>query len=88
VDLLEEPVTECELASDCQVRTHDCCECGGGTDRESLVGVNINQLQRFASLVCDSGQGCDECMPDYPTEATADCEAGRCVVVWASVDGG
>ena len=81
VDLLQHPVTQCSSASDCRIRTKDCCECGGGMNEESLLAINVGQEAAFSALVCDPNTACPECMPDYP-DVVADCQNGRCIAVW------
>ena len=81
VDLLEHSSGECSDSMDCRLRTIDCCECGGDISMEGIVAVS-NEGD-FAPLVCDpAGQGCPECAPIYPEEASAVCTSGQCTVSW------
>lgn len=87
VDLLDDPaLTGCEVASDCRIRTVDCCECGGRTSRDAVVALRADAESAFSALVCDgSGVACAECAPVYPPEAMVSCDAERrrCTLSWA-----
>jgi hypothetical protein len=60
------------------VRAAACCECNAETGPGELVAISDEEA--FASLVCNPAFGCDDCLPAYPREAIAVCEAGDCVV--------
>jgi hypothetical protein len=82
VDLHEHPSTSCNSNSDCRLRSKDCCECGGGSDMESLIAINVTSEAGYTDLVCDD-EACPECAPVYPAEARAQCSLdGFCEVVW------
>jgi hypothetical protein len=49
VDLLSHPSTQCTDEGDCRIRTKDCCECGGGTDEEHLIAINVSKESEFSS---------------------------------------
>ena len=83
LDLLEEDVTACTGASDCRIRTADCCECGGGMGEEDILAIAVSQESAFASLACDPSAECAECAPVYPSNVAAACESGHCVAVWS-----
>lgn len=85
VDLQQHEVTECTGASECRLRTRDCCECGGDSSRGGLIAVRTDAEATYTSLVCAEGAPCPECAPSYPQEAEAICSSGRCEVQW---DGG
>lgn len=80
VDLLNHPSTACQSASDCRVRTTDCCECGGAMDPDHLIAVSNSGGADYAMLVCDPNIGCPECEPVYP-KVPVDCIAGHCQLV-------
>src|SRR6266508_117047 len=83
VDLLAEPLTACTSGSDCRIRTNECCECGGKTDREHLIAVRNSSAETFHKLFCDPVTSCAECLPTYPPEATAACDNNRCIVKYS-----
>jgi hypothetical protein len=79
VDLREHAVTACEENADCQVRTPDCCECGGDTSPGRLLGIATDAERQYAQLVCDPDTACPECAAVYPPEVTVACnESRRC----------
>ena len=78
VDLALHTSTECAKDADCRIRTNVCCECGGPTDAQHIVAIAVNGEASFSALVCDEGQGCPECAPVYPPNATAVCVKGHC----------
>jgi hypothetical protein len=85
LDLREEAETQCAGTGEdqCVVRARDCCECGADTSHSSLVALAASEMSAFLDIVCDPGTGCDDCVPDYPTDVSAMCnEAGRCELVF------
>lgn len=82
VVLTTDPITECSASTDCRLRTSDCCECGGDTSVAGLIAVRADSESTYAEMACDDGQGCPECAPQYPAEASAQCLVGRCTVVY------
>lgn len=80
IDLLASAATECEVHTDCRLRTNQCCECGGAQDVEHLVAVSDSSA--LEHLVCDPNIACTECDPGEPAGAEAQCQGGRCVVQW------
>jgi len=86
VDLRDDDIAACAEASDCRIRTKDCCECGGDTSMEGLIAIPRESENAYMELVCDEGMftGCPECAPIYPPEASATCVDGFCAVVWSS----
>ncbi len=79
IDLRRDEISTCTQDLDCRLRTPDCCECGGDTSLGRLLGIAISAEPDYASLVCDPGQACDDCLPVYPDEVTVACSAnGRC----------
>ena len=82
VDLSMTAATECTSDDECRVRTVDCCECGGDTNPESLIAVRADAESELQSLVCDGDFGCPECLPVYPADVGAQCDAGRCALVF------
>lgn len=80
VDLAAHPSTACTADSQCRIRTNVCCECGGPTNVEHLIGVSSEPA--FVALVCSSDQACPECEPIYPPGAMALCDDGHCEAVY------
>lgn len=78
VDLKTDAASACTQDSECRVRTHECCECGGTISPQELVGISDETA--YTSLVCDSGQSCAECAPLYPSEVTVQCASGHCTI--------
>jgi hypothetical protein len=77
VDLLEHAASACESDDECSLRTPDCCPCGGDYSPGRVIAVTSQSA--YAELVCDPEQGCDGCLPSYPSEVTAACNAqGHC----------
>ncbi len=76
VDLSLEPLAKCATDADCRLRTNTCCECGGPTDAGHLTAVG--KQGGIESIVCDPGFACDECLPQYPSDAVAVCVDGHC----------
>jgi len=84
-DLRQHPASECSVASDCVLRAGTgCCEtcdsidisCGG------LVAIHKDKRDQLTSLVCEQNNAaCPPCAPNYPANAFADCNNGRCEVV-------
>lgn len=83
IDVGRTSLTECSSSDECRVRTVDCCECGGATDRGSLIAIRADAEGLYADQVCDPGTGCPECLPTYPDDVSAVCDAGRCTLVYA-----
>ena len=79
-DLSMMPVTECAGAADCRVRVRDCCECGADTSFSNLIAIRTDASAEYAELVCPSDFGCDDCLPVYPDDVRAICDAGRCAL--------
>lgn len=78
-DLSTLALTECTEASDCRVRTRDCCECGADTSFFNLMAIRADGNADYEALVCPSDSGCLECAPVYPEDVVALCNAeGRC----------
>lgn len=76
-DVRQLPLSACTTDADCRVRTRDCCECGGATDRGSLIAVRVG-ADEYAALVCDE-TSCPECLPTYPSNVEAYCAPdGHC----------
>lgn len=76
-DVRRLPLSECASDAQCRVRTRDCCECGGATDRASLVAVRVGS-DDYATLICDD-LACPECAPAYPSSVEAFCAPdGHC----------
>lgn len=82
VDLLAEPLTACTADTECRLRPHDCCSCGGDVSEAGLVAIRRDDESALMELVCDEGpsSGCPECEPTYPDGVTARCDTGRCRV--------
>jgi hypothetical protein len=79
-DVRSSDVTSCKTAQDCQLRHGvSCCEgCGGTGD---LIAVRNDGS--FEKLVCPSEPyPCPACLPAPPTNASAVCEGGHCIVVY------
>jgi hypothetical protein len=86
VDLRAEDLTSCMVDTDCQVRTHDCCECGGDVSLEGLIALPLASYGDLMDLVCDEGSSepCPECAPVYPMEASGVCDDdNHCAIEWA-----
>jgi len=75
-------ISECTSSDECRVRTVDCCECGGATDRSSLIAIRTDAEAFFSAQVCDPDFGCPECAPVYPEDVSAICQSGRCNLVF------
>jgi hypothetical protein len=74
-------VSACTEDVDCRLRVTQCCECGGSTAPWDLVAVAASKEALYVDLVCDAGQACDECLPQYPTDVEAFCASdGHCDV--------
>lgn len=87
IDLLEDEASACGSDGDCQVRTPDCCPCGGDTSVGRLVGVSSEDA--YSALVCDPDAACPECLPAYPDEVTVSCNADdHCVTHDTRIDPG
>lgn len=87
-DVRAADLSECAVATDCRVRTRDCCECGGDTSMEGLLAIPIAAENAYMDIVCDEGTmtGCPECAPIYPMEAAAVCDPdGHCNVSWGGM---
>lgn len=83
-DTRTDPVGACTADADCMLRFGTgCCDACAG-DPSQLTAVNKNS--NLASLVCAPGTGCPGCIPAYPPDAVALCQAGHCTV--AFVNGG
>ena len=76
VDLRLHSASTCANDDDCNVRTPDCCECGGDTEPGRLIGVGATAERDYALLVCDPDEACPECAAVYPREVTVECNAG------------
>jgi hypothetical protein len=75
VRLHNHPVAACTEDAECEVRTRDCCPCGGETSPGRLIAIRKDGASYYRDLVCDPDQGCPECEPVYPPEVTARCGA-------------
>jgi hypothetical protein len=80
VDILDHELTACMDASDCRLRTSDCCECGGRTDPNYLISISRDSGIMYEELACPSAFGCAACVPQYPT-TPLDCVNGHCRIV-------
>lgn len=80
IDLLEHESTACTDASECIVRTPECCPCGGSTDEFSVIAVSTTATVGYETLVCDPRADCATCEPEYPA-VTVDCIDDHCQVV-------
>jgi hypothetical protein len=81
VDISSDPASACASDDDCRVRVAGCCECGGSTAVYDLIAVNRSEESRYAAMVCDPMQACDDCAPIYPADAKAHCATdGHCKV--------
>jgi hypothetical protein len=81
VEISRLPMAACTADDDCVVRTRDCCECGGATDRSSLIALRPDGLIDYLGLVCDTDAICDDCVPPSPDGVEAACIDGVCEVV-------
>jgi hypothetical protein len=71
--------TECVEAADCHLRHGtSCCENCMPADPSNLVAISSEQALR--DIACAPDTACDQCIPEYPPGAAADCINGRCVV--------
>ena len=82
IDWATHPANACAKDADCRVRTRSCCECPGPVGREELLAVPTGATGDFMALVCDADAACGKCMPQYPKDALAVCEAGHCKASW------
>ncbi|GMV13859.1 MAG: hypothetical protein AMXMBFR56_20830 [Polyangiaceae bacterium] len=80
---LREDYAGCKLDSDCSLRDGlGCCE-GCGPIAEQLVAVRTDSEAALKQAMCEPNSACSKCMIQYPPNATALCNAGRCQVVLA-----
>jgi hypothetical protein len=81
-DIDTHPLGQCSSASDCVLRAGvDCCETCGLVSIEQLVAINATAQPGLGELVCPAdGGACPPCVPEYPANVVAHCDAGRCVV--------
>ena len=70
-------ITACSTDADCTLATQACCECGAPAE---YLAVNASRRAAYQALVCAEGQGCDDCVHDYPAELQATCSAGHCEI--------
>jgi hypothetical protein len=75
IRLHDHPTTRCADDTDCEIRTRDCCPCGGETRPGRLIALRKDAMSAYADLACEPDQGCPECAPIYPPEVTARCGA-------------
>ena len=92
-DVTQQPLSECAVAADCTLRWGlACCPgCTGTWEPDyggDLVAIATSKLADLAALVCDGNVACDECAPEFPPGASAECVAGHCAVVAALAPGG
>lgn len=85
-DMTASPFSACTQPSDCALRwgTGCCPGCSGSWEPGlggDLVAVATSQLAAFTSEVCAGDVACDDCAPDFPPGAAADCIAGHCAVI-------
>jgi hypothetical protein len=81
-DMGVHPLNECAVDADCKLRYGlACCECGA--EGLGLTAIPVNAQDDLAALVCKPDQGCLECAPTYPANASPFCDAGRCTVAFA-----
>jgi hypothetical protein len=80
IDLLDNAVSACSIASECYVRAPECCECGGSTDAFSVIALSSTSSIAYSALVCSPTQACADCVPVYPADSV-DCISGHCRVV-------
>lgn len=77
IDVGATAIAQCEVDDDCVLRVAGCCECGD-TSPEALVSLRADALLDYLALVCDAEVPCDDCVPTYPDDQEAYCDAGRC----------
>ena len=77
-DVAASALSECELPSDCALRTNACCECSDVND-STVIALRQDAMAEFAALRCDGSEACDLCLPTYDG-FQANCVANRCVV--------
>ena len=93
-DISKNQFSECTQASDCALRWGSgCCPgCTGAWEPSyggDLIAVSTAQLDELVGLLCEGGDIlCDDCAPQFPPTAIADCQAGHCVVVEGLTGGG
>jgi hypothetical protein len=89
LDIREHSVSVCDSDDDCRLRVTGCCECGGSTEPWDLISLRRDGETAYQELVCDAGQGCDDCLPSYPSNVVAVCAAdGHCAAVTGAEAGG
>jgi hypothetical protein len=66
------------MTADCSLRAAACCECGGATDRRSVVALPTTGKSGSVAMVYDPGTACAECMPVYPLTPEPACSNGHC----------
>jgi len=81
LDIRKHTASACASDDDCRLRATGCCECGASTATWDLIAFNDQNEGLYRDLVCDPGQGCDDCAPVYPTDVEAFCASdGHCDV--------
>jgi hypothetical protein len=81
LDLRQHAISACTRDDECRIRVPDCCDCGADVREERLIAIRADAIGEFTSIVCDSGQGCPECVPVYPDTVEAYCAPdGHCAV--------
>jgi hypothetical protein len=85
-DLRTDAASACTQASDCVLRLGSaCCEpCSGDTSQV----VAVNKVNDLKARLCAPDAACAKCLPQYPPDAAATCDAGHCAVVLAGIGGG
>jgi len=75
----------CAGDDDCQLRWGTACyePCGGTPDCGGLTAVSVDGLTTLVGLVCDpDAPPPPPCVPAYPSDAIALCNAGTCEVAY------
>lgn len=81
LDVRQLALSACAVDDDCRLRVTGCCECGGNTEPWALIAIARTGLAAYQQLVCDPGQACPECAPQYPDTVVAICAPdGHCAV--------
>jgi len=80
-DITNGALTECQDNTDCRLRWGlECCECGA--QNGGLTAIAVAAESKLMQLVCDPAADCPACVPSYPADAAALCDAGHCIVTY------
>jgi hypothetical protein len=84
VDMRTEPVSACDLDTDCVFRGSDCCECGS----KGFIALNKAQATQYMNEVCPPQGACPLCLPAPPSGVRPACDPTTKHGVAVPTDGG